>query len=522
MTPRTSSPALGTNPGDHEVLLRLGLVTAELGRFDEARDALKAYLEKRNKPTEAWTALARACDAVGDAEGAAFAYERVVVLMPDDIALQLAGGKGLSAVGEHEKALPSLERAANALADRAEAQAALGEALLGLRRFEAAGAALSKAVKLEPLVAGHHAALGRAEMGRGNLSRAAECLEQAVRLNGSDTDALLLLAEVYKRDGRPHDATSALRRAIAVRPDDASLHFELATHLKAQGQIPQALAAFRDAASRRSGFERRIWAPPIVRRNLEQDREAVREYEAVIAANPLRGDAHRGLGMILRRIGDHAAAIPALLAATRADANDGEAFYWLAESHYHLGQRDDALSVVRQSLRRRPGDAPAHALNGLLLAEQNRHAEAIDELEEALRIAPESPEVLYRLGLCHETLGKPESRRELVHRGGHARAKGGEGSPRPGARLHRPGAHRGGRGGPQACRPPEPRGRDHPQGPWTGVSSLRLAPGGRTHPRQGHRHRAAPRRDAHPACPRPRDAEPHRGRPSAAPRRGRP
>src|SRR5277367_2678424 len=43
-------------PDDPEVLLRLGLTTAELGRFPEARDALQAYVALRDKPPEAWVA----------------------------------------------------------------------------------------------------------------------------------------------------------------------------------------------------------------------------------------------------------------------------------------------------------------------------------------------------------------------------------------------------------------------------------------------------------------------------------
>ncbi len=182
-----------------------------------------------------------------------------------------------------------------------------------------------------------------------------------------------------------------------------------ARHLRALGQIPQALAAFREAAARRPGFVEAHLGAARASLDLEQLPDAVRQFEAAIAADKGRADAHRGLGATHRRTGDHAAAATALLAATRLDASDGEALLWLADSRYRLGQRDDALSDVRQAILRRPEDAAAHALHGVLLARQNRHAEAIASLEESLRltpVSPEAPETLFELGTCRQTLGK--------------------------------------------------------------------------------------------------------------------
>lgn len=74
------------------------------------------------------------------------------------------------------------------------------------------------------------------------------------------------------------------------------------------------------------------------------------------------------------------------------DAKDGEAFFWLADSRFKLGQVDDALSDVRQAIKRRPDDPGAHALYGTLLAQQNRHADAIDAFEVALELGPSAPD----------------------------------------------------------------------------------------------------------------------------------
>lgn len=86
-----------------------------------------------------------------------------------------------------------------------------------------------------------------------------------------------------------------------ICPDDAALRFELATHHKSLGQYPQALIAFREASARRAGFVEAHLGAASCANEVEQFRDAVREFEAAIAAAPDRAAAYRGLGVTLNQ-----------------------------------------------------------------------------------------------------------------------------------------------------------------------------------------------------------------------------
>jgi Flp pilus assembly protein TadD len=64
--------------------------------------------------------------------------------------------------------------------------------------------------------------------------------------------------------------------------------------------------------------------------------------------------------------------------------------------------------VLREALRRDPGAAAAHSALGLSLARQRRLNEAVAELQEAARLAPDSAQYTYVYGVALHSTGKPQ------------------------------------------------------------------------------------------------------------------
>ena len=72
------------------------------------------------------------------------------------------------------------------------------------------------------------------------------------------------------------------------------------------------------------------------------------------------------------------------------------------------GDRAEAVSQLRETVRIRPRFAPAHSALGQLLAEQGHPEQALPELQTALSLNPDLPGVQVRLGSVLGTLGRTE------------------------------------------------------------------------------------------------------------------
>lgn len=78
------------------------------------------------------------------------------------------------------------------------------------------------------------------------------------------------------------------------------------------------------------------------------------------------------------------------------------------ESH-RRGALAEAESLYRQALLLAPADFTARQLLGVLLAQQGRNVEALEEISAALKANPDSPPALFNQGNVLDALGRPEA-----------------------------------------------------------------------------------------------------------------
>ena len=77
------------------------------------------------------------------------------------------------------------------------------------------------------------------------------------------------------------------------------------------------------------------------------------------------------------------------------------AFAALAEEYRRLGRLDEAIATSRAGLDRHPAYLSAQVTLGRALLESGRHAEARQELEHVLRVAPENLAAIRALAEIH-------------------------------------------------------------------------------------------------------------------------
>ena len=115
--------------------------------------------------------------------------------------------------------------------------------------------------------------------------------------------------------------------------------------------------------------------------------EAASLFERGRALNPRLGRFAFFHGTALASMGQFEQAVPAFLAAIKAEPNAADAYLSLGMAQRKLGRPDDAQATYRKLLRAQPGNVDGYIALGSVLAETGQMAEAEAPLRMALKHA---------------------------------------------------------------------------------------------------------------------------------------
>jgi len=138
--------ALGMQPDNVGLKLRLGEVYLAENELSAARDVFREITERSPHSDRGWAALGLLEARLGNNERALSHLDRAIEENPLLPEVQLARGELLLAIGAADAAYASLEAAENLLHDDAQLEARLGQALLAIGRYEEALSHLRTAV----------------------------------------------------------------------------------------------------------------------------------------------------------------------------------------------------------------------------------------------------------------------------------------------------------------------------------------------------------------------------------------
>ena len=130
--------------------------------------------------------------------------------------------------------------------------------------------------------------------------------------------------------------------------------------------------------------------------------------------DPKQADAWDDLGRAYASLGEHEEAIAAFRKQIELDAFHKSANQDLAAELQATGKFDEAVAAYRRQLEITPFNNSTHKSLGLLLAEHNRDADAIKELEAAASKPPEDPEVKMALARLYAKSGDTAKSEALI------------------------------------------------------------------------------------------------------------
>lgn len=310
---------------------------------------------------------------------------------------------------------PVLERAAGLAAARA-----------ALAAHDDTGAV----THLERVLAGHPGdgetalLLARAERRRGSLERAAALLEVA-RAGDALAELVDLEAALVRLRGHPAGGLPATGfhsdEARALRVAAATGHPESPEILAALVEAAMGSFAMAEAHALASAWIERApddWLPRVrrgeIRARFSLHTQARDDYEAALASEPAATAAHAGLGTLLvRELGDAAAAEPHLVAALADRPDDAACLMALAEARLRTARPEEARAVLARVLGARPDDPAALRLGAILDLDDGRAVQAVAALRRADAAAPGDIQTLAVLSRALALAGESDEARVI-------------------------------------------------------------------------------------------------------------
>src|SRR5947209_8481483 len=203
---------------------------------------------------------------------------------------------------------------------------------------------------------------------------------------------------------RVEDSTTARKEAADDNDQSARGCLARGRALLEAGQLNEAIAELSRAASLDPKLSQAhsLLAVAYDQKGLHE--RAQDSYKRAISANESDPEALNNLGYSLYTSGNYRAAVDRLKRAAKLAPDDARILNNLALAQARLGKYDDAY----RNFARAGGEFSGHANVAALLIRMGREDKAIEHLEAARRIQPDSPNVLRQLAELYEHGGNIE------------------------------------------------------------------------------------------------------------------
>jgi len=199
------------------------------------------------------------------------------------------------------------------------------------------------------------------------------------------------------------DSERLWTHAVAVDPNSSSTQNNLGRELGRQGKLAAAIEHFQQAlrllpddadAHNNWGVALAQQLKPV---------EAIDHFQQALRMKPDHAEAHNNLGTMLVQQVEQAKMIGQLLPGLNLEPRFLKAVHQGLDRQRELAE---AIEHLQQALRIKPDFALAHSNWGRVLALQGKHAEAIEHFRQALRIKPDLAEADTNLARALAQQGK--------------------------------------------------------------------------------------------------------------------
>jgi len=213
----------------------------------------------------------------------------------------------------------------------------------------------------------------------GNLDEAAHTLAQLRKADPANTEVLYAAYRTYT------DLSGESMMALALNaPDSAQMHQLLAHELIKEGNTNGAIAQYRKAIAinpHLPGIHFELAELLNTSADAAIKKQAVEEFQAALAENPLDEKAECGLADIDAAAGNSSQALKEYTRAAELQPDDADAKLGLAKILIVTNQSDKALPLLEQAVQLEPTNPTAHYRLATLYRQNGRAEDARHQVD---------------------------------------------------------------------------------------------------------------------------------------------
>jgi tetratricopeptide (TPR) repeat protein/SAM-dependent methyltransferase len=417
------------------------------GQLPAAVEQATALTRQYPEASIFWNILGMAAAQIGREGQALLAFEKMILLEPDNADAHNNLGNVLKSQGKLDEAIGAYNKALSLKSDFAEAYNNMGATLKGQGKLDEAIEAYNNALTLKPDYAEAYNNMGTALYDQGKMEKTIEACNNALTLKPDYAEAYNNIGNALKDQGQLDDAIAAYRKALSLKPNYAEFYNNIGIALQEQSKLEEAIEAYTKAFSIQPDFADAyynmgialqdqgkleeaveaynkallVYDRPLKPGNSEafnnmgnalkeQDRleEAVEAYNKAISLKPDNAEAFNNIGNALKEQGKLEVAIEAYNKALSINPDYSDAFNNMGNALKEQDRLEEAIEVYNKAIWLKPDNAEAFNNMGNALREQDKLEEAIEAYNKALSLKPDNAEAFNNMGITLKEQGKLE------------------------------------------------------------------------------------------------------------------
>lgn len=279
-------------------------------------------------------------------------------------------------------------------------------------RFEEALKPLHTALAIEPESPSFHNSLGNVEKHLGHIDQAIFHYQEALKSPLASSAVYNNLGTLFHHKEEWDKAKECYRKAIEIRPDYADAHYNLSTLLTRQEKYEEAISHLMLTLEHQWDHAQAHTHLAQLLLQQKQPLDAIAHCKQRLKIEPNHVETHHQLAVALTQENHWEEAIVHYQQTLALKPDHEEALHNLGALYVVQRKTDLALPCYLKLLEFHP-DFDAYYNIGVIYLYQDRHDEAIQYLNEALRLEPEALNVHINLGAAH--LKKEELKKAAFH-----------------------------------------------------------------------------------------------------------
>ena len=289
--------------------------------------------------------------------------------------------------------------------------------------LEEAAANAHEAERLNPGLAPVQVALGRIYATQGNHDMAFAATENAVSIDPNDAAANQAMSRIYESLGRLEDAEASIRKAVALAPEDIMILDGYANFLFYQGRFEEATEQWKIVIRLAPDHYAALVNLGSALNESGQTAEAITMYERAIEIKPTYM-GYNNLGTSNAAEERYEEAVDALLQALEIDDTDWLAWGNLAFIYSWMNGMEaqtietfeKAIQLAESAKQQNSRDPYVYSDLALYYASTKQQDLALQRINTAMTLAPDSGEILVAAAEVHEKGGQREKAIELLRK----------------------------------------------------------------------------------------------------------